>query len=280
MRCEEALELLSARLDGELTAQEEQELEDHLSACPACRGLAEELSALHLSFEDLEDTPAPEDFAGRVMERVRELERKKKVLPLFRRPQVRALAGLAACAVVCAGLYAASRAQDAGWNGVAENFQPAAQCESAPENGERSAVTEAESKDLPKESLTTGAAAGGPGQDLAMDAAGDEMEPDMAPYVYTAMSSPRAGVEARSSTRSESVKEAPSVLTLSGLPEGWEEVLGPDTPCSPGPEGGLSTRYHVSSEQWHALAALAEEQGLLLSQAEGDGPDWAVDVTP
>lgn len=262
MRCEEALERLSARLDGELTAQEERELEDHLSVCPACRELAEELSALHLSFEDLEDVPAPEDLAGRVMERVRALEREKKVVPLLRRPQVRAVAGLAACAVVCIGLYAASRARDVGWDGVAENFRPDAHYESAPENGTQPAVTEAEPDAPPEEDLAAGAA--------------DSLEP--VPYAYASMSAPRNGVEAKSSTRSESAKGAPSVLTLSGLPEGWEDVLDPETPCSPGPEGGLSTRYHVTSEQWHALAALAEEQGLLLSRAEGDGPEWAVDV--
>lgn len=265
MRCEEALELLSARLDGELTAQEERELEDHLSACPACRELGEELSALHFSFEELEDEQAPEDLAARVMERVRELEREKKVVPLFRRPQVRALAGLAACAVVCAGLYAASRPRDSGWADVSENFQLTAQCESAPENGTRPAVTEAK-PDVPLE------------EDLAMGAAADGLEPALAPYTYAAMSSPRDSGSTRSAAQSESAKEAPSVLTLSGLPEGWEDVLGPETPCSPGPEGGQSTRYHVTSEQWYALAALAEEQGLLLSQTEGDGLEWAVDV--
>jgi len=264
VRCEEALELLSARLDGELTAQEERELEDHLSVCPACRELAEELSALHFSFEDLEDEQAPEDLTARVMERVRGLEREKKAVPLFRRPQVRALAGLAACAVVCAGLYAASRPRDSRWADVSENFQLNAQCESAPENGTQPAVTEVESKDLLKE-------------DLAADAAADGLEPALEPYTYA--SSPRDGVETRSYAQSKSVKEAPSVLTLSGLPKGWEDVLGPETPCSPRPEGGQSIRYYVTSEQWYALATLAEEQGLLLSRSEGDGPEWAVDVT-
>lgn len=264
VRCEEALELLSARLDGELTAQEERELEDHLSVCPACRELGKELSALHFSFEELEDEQAPEDLAARVMERVRGLEREKKAIPLFRRPQVRALAGLAACAVVCAGLYAASRPRDSRWADVSENFQLTAQCESAPENGAQPAVTEAK-PDVPLE------------EDLAMGTAADGLEPALEPYTYA--SSPRDGVEIRSSAQSKSVKEVPSVLTLSGLPEGWEDVLGPETPCSPGPEGGKTTRYHVSSEQWYALAALAEEQGLLLSRSEGDGPEWAVDVT-
>ena len=37
MSCDKYLELLSARLDGALTEEEERELEGHLSRCPAVR---------------------------------------------------------------------------------------------------------------------------------------------------------------------------------------------------------------------------------------------------
>lgn len=104
--CERCTQLLSARLDGELTARETRELEAHLASCPECRALAEELEAIHAAFPRLEEIPAPEGFAQGVMERIRE-EAGPKVIPLFRRPQFRALAGLAACAALCLGLYRA-----------------------------------------------------------------------------------------------------------------------------------------------------------------------------
>lgn len=106
MACDQFLELLSARLDGALTEAEEQELEEHLAACPDCRAVGAQLSALQGAFPELEEVPAPEGFTQGVMDRIRA---EKKVIPLFKRPQFRALAGLAACLVLVAGLYRASQ---------------------------------------------------------------------------------------------------------------------------------------------------------------------------
>ena len=47
MHCENALELLSASLDGVLTPDEEAQLQAHLDTCPDCRALRAELAALH-----------------------------------------------------------------------------------------------------------------------------------------------------------------------------------------------------------------------------------------
>lgn len=106
MKCERVAELLSARLDGELTAQETEELEDHLARCPACRALEAQLAALHDSLQDMDELQAPEGFAQGVMEQVRAGGGERaKVVPLLRRPRFKALAGLAACAVLCVGLY-------------------------------------------------------------------------------------------------------------------------------------------------------------------------------
>ena len=66
--CARYVELLSARLDGELTPAEERELEEHLEVCPACRALEGQLSVLHGSFAALEETPAPAGFAQGVMD--------------------------------------------------------------------------------------------------------------------------------------------------------------------------------------------------------------------
>ena len=61
--------------------------------------------AAHAAFAAMEEVPAPEGFAEGVMARVRAAENnQKKVIPLFRRPAMKAVASLAACAVLCVGL--------------------------------------------------------------------------------------------------------------------------------------------------------------------------------
>ena len=105
LSCEEALEQMSQALDSPLTGEEQGELEAHLACCPACRADWAALRELHQAMGELEETPVPEGFADRVMERVREDARPAKVVPLWRRPQWKAAAGLAACAVICVGLY-------------------------------------------------------------------------------------------------------------------------------------------------------------------------------
>lgn len=57
MDCTQALEALSAQLDGELSPQEAKELHAHLDTCPTCRALARELSALHDACGGLEVAP-------------------------------------------------------------------------------------------------------------------------------------------------------------------------------------------------------------------------------
>ena len=60
--CERCAELLSARLDGELSGQETQELEAHLGQCPECRALAGQLDQVELGFKGLEELEAPEGY--------------------------------------------------------------------------------------------------------------------------------------------------------------------------------------------------------------------------
>ena len=57
LSCDEALELISARLDGPLTQEETARLEEHLSACPACRTLADDLTELHEELPHLAAQP-------------------------------------------------------------------------------------------------------------------------------------------------------------------------------------------------------------------------------
>lgn len=104
--CERAWELLSQQLDEPLSPQEKQELEEHLAACPSCRKDKEELEQLDQALRHLGEIQAPADFTQRVMGQIQqETQQKPKIIPLWRRPQVRALAGLAACALLCIGIY-------------------------------------------------------------------------------------------------------------------------------------------------------------------------------
>ena len=103
--CERAWELLSQQLDEPLSPQEKQELEEHLAACPSCRKDKEELAQMDQALRNLGEIQAPADFTQRVMAQVQQTQSKPKVIPLWRRPQVRALAGLAACALLCIGIY-------------------------------------------------------------------------------------------------------------------------------------------------------------------------------
>ena len=105
MNCEQMNGLLSAWLDGELSGNEQRQMQAHLEQCAQCRALFEQLQALHTSFAELEEIPAPDGFAEGVMDRVKaESESGSKVVPLFKRPQMRGLAAMAACALLCVGL--------------------------------------------------------------------------------------------------------------------------------------------------------------------------------
>lgn len=108
MGCDRYLTLLSLRLEDALTEEEARGLDRHLSRCPSCRAAGAQLAALQGAFPELEEIEAPEGFAQDVMDRIR-AEARPKVIPLFQQPQVRALAGLAACAALVIGLYGASQ---------------------------------------------------------------------------------------------------------------------------------------------------------------------------
>lgn len=68
--CEEMLESISASLDGELTTKEEFLLAEHLSSCPECRALADNLRQIHAVMSGMEVFP-PENLAKKGMERIR-----------------------------------------------------------------------------------------------------------------------------------------------------------------------------------------------------------------
>ena len=70
MNCEQALEAISARLDGALSEEENRELEAHLASCASCRALLKELTELEEGLETL-PVEAPETLAPSVMRTIR-----------------------------------------------------------------------------------------------------------------------------------------------------------------------------------------------------------------
>ena len=70
MNCEQALEAISARLDGALSEEENWELETHLASCASCRALLKELTELEEGLETL-PVEAPETLAPSVMRTIR-----------------------------------------------------------------------------------------------------------------------------------------------------------------------------------------------------------------
>lgn len=100
MQCEQALELISAALDGELTPSQRTDLEAHLNECPSCAALFDELAGHARLLRQLDCQP-PEDLTERILSQLPDQFPKKGF------PRVRWMrwGSLAACAalVVWAG---------------------------------------------------------------------------------------------------------------------------------------------------------------------------------
>lgn len=105
LSCDEALELISARLDGPLTQEETARLEEHLSACPACRTLADDLTELHEELPHLAAQPPAglkEGVMGQIhTSKVTPFQSKKRQ---WRWRSLASLAAVAALVLVGAGV--------------------------------------------------------------------------------------------------------------------------------------------------------------------------------
>ena len=211
MNCEQMNELLSAWLDGELSENEQRQMQAHLEQCAQCRALFEQLQALHTSFSDLEELPAPEGFAQRVMECV-EKETKPKVVPLFKRPQVRSFAALAACAVLFVGFGRVV------WNGKAEEGA------AAPE----AANFAADYAPAP-ESAAVEYSMGEPAE-CAPQAPAEEEVPAMEPAApapeMTVQATQEKSAPLETNISADSAREEFCEIVLRQLPEGLENELG------------------------------------------------------
>jgi len=262
--CERYHELLSARLDRELTEDEAEELELHLAGCPQCRIVGEQMEEAREVFADLEDTPAPEGFARGVMERIQAEEARPKVIPLFQRPQFKALAGLAACLALAVGLYGAAHLKhdNAACDGVTPDVFSQGIDAAAPRSVENT-------EDAPKI-----AAYADPGAPLFTDQASEDLD---------------SVSELPSSTDMEPVFQEPAerlsdsaVLVLGRMPEGAETFLA---------EGAVSVTYNAAtgeegyswwtegaSEALAEIERLAQEQGITAERSSDPAEEALYDL--
>ena len=103
--CSYYLELLSLSLDDSLTPKQQADLQHHLDQCPECRLLAQQLTEIHSELSAWEDQPVPEGFTQQVMDQIRTPDTPKNIIPLWKRPQFKAIGSLAACALLCVGVW-------------------------------------------------------------------------------------------------------------------------------------------------------------------------------
>lgn len=76
MNCEQALILISAALDGEITRSEREQLNSHLDLCADCRALAEDFGILSAALAEEAELPA--GLTGRMQTAVKAADRGKK----------------------------------------------------------------------------------------------------------------------------------------------------------------------------------------------------------
>ena len=101
--CKEALELLSAQLDGAITIEEQAALDAHLASCPECRRIQNELRLADEALPGLQQEP-PQLLHDAVMQKIRrETRQKKERKPLLR--FVGVMAAVAALLAVLAGFH-------------------------------------------------------------------------------------------------------------------------------------------------------------------------------
>lgn len=115
--CEQALELLSAKIDRALTAEESAALEEHLAACPACRALLADLESLHAELPRLAAQP-PAGLKDDIMAAVRQA----KVTPFQGKQKQWRWRSLASLAAVLVLVFAGGSALRQ-WDGAASRTE-------------------------------------------------------------------------------------------------------------------------------------------------------------
>ena len=75
MNCETLEELISAYVDGEVTEEERQTVEQHVASCASCRAALQDFSTAQTLLRTLPVLDAPQGFRQRVTERVEQKSR-------------------------------------------------------------------------------------------------------------------------------------------------------------------------------------------------------------
>ena len=239
MGCDRCTTLLSARLDGELTEQEAQELEEHLAACPQCRAVARQLEELQAGWDELEELQAPQGFAQDVLYA---LNRKTKILPLFRSWQRAAMGTVAAAVVLCTVLYSPT------WR---EDVQPEQMSLLAGTEDTQPAYDEQAQLKVDTRLAPAGA--------VAPDSAALEEEP-----VTFGIDLP---------VDEDLYLSADEVLILDRLPDGAAELLPDDAAVAHDMENGADTYTWLTGEELDAIEVLAREQGIPAVRTAGEGEE-------
>lgn len=138
MTCEQALETISAALDGELSGAEKEEWEEHLASCPACRALYDDLRAIEADVLD-SALDVPEGFHDRVMTAV---AGEPAVAPVRKKRSWKGWGGLAAVAAVA--VLAVGPSLFSGGGNAGENMAAAPSAVSMLTSGEEAAPAEEE----------------------------------------------------------------------------------------------------------------------------------------
>ncbi|MBS7219726.1 MAG: zf-HC2 domain-containing protein, partial [Oscillospiraceae bacterium] len=278
LSCEEALEQMSQALDGPLTGEEQGELEAHLASCPGCREDWAALRELHQAMGDLEETQAPEGFAGRVMDRIREEVRPAKVVPLWRRPQWKAAAGLAACVVICVGLYHSTNLSGVGTSGnIAAEPDLAQWSEDSASSGAATAADEVEAPvqgklsvqpEAPDGTETAGAPQGGAagGESVLEGAAVPRTTQIQGQNAVEAAPEPALADGEAGGTALYSVQQEKTELLLTALPEGAAELLPALDQWELDGQG--RSFCMVSAQTLEALCKMLEEEGVPFQKPE------------
>ena len=110
MHCDDYLELISKAMDGELTQEEQAELDSHLAVCQHCRGLYEAYREIDLAIGQEVEVPA--GLTSAVMTAIRCEKEKRSPLGILKRYRFTAIAACAAIAIMIAG-GSLSRSQEA-----------------------------------------------------------------------------------------------------------------------------------------------------------------------
>jgi anti-sigma factor RsiW len=66
MNCKKVLPYLHVYVDGEAAANLMRDIEEHLGACPECRGQAERIRSIDNLLDSLTVPPLPREFAARI----------------------------------------------------------------------------------------------------------------------------------------------------------------------------------------------------------------------